>query len=69
MPVERLDPSQVMGESPEAVAAFIESDYKVRSGLCPNDCGLLTIVEDGRIQECQKCGYFTNKMPDKDTSQ
>ena len=73
MPVERLDRSQIAGLSGADVDSFIESDFKIRSGLCPNGCGLLSIVDDGDglgpAQVCDKCNYFTNVMPEKDTSQ
>jgi hypothetical protein len=43
--VERLDPSRVAVEdgpdAAERVQAFIERDYRIRSGLCPNGCGLM----------------------------
>lgn len=62
MPIERLDPSQIAGLNDHDVRRFIESDFKVRQGLCPNDCGLLIPYSEG--QECPSCGYFTNKLPE-----
>ena len=67
MPIERLDRSRIVGLSEADVDAFIESDFKIRSGLCPNGHGLMAL--DGWGQECAQCGFTTNKMPDKDTSQ
>lgn len=65
--IERLDPARIVGESAESVAQYIESDYKIRSGLCPNDCGLLTPTEWG--QECRNCGFLCNTKMEKGTAQ
>jgi len=65
MTVERLDPSRVAGASEEDVRAFIESDFKIRSGLCPNGCGLLTPLSWG--QECAKCYFSCNTVADPET--
>lgn len=58
--IERLSPDQigVIGGDESDVRRHIESDFKIRSGLCPNGCGLLASVEYG--QECQKCSFFCN---------
>jgi hypothetical protein len=58
MPVERLDPSRVAGLCDADVRSFIESDFKIRSGQCPNDCGLLSTEPWG--QSCPKCGFSCN---------
>lgn len=46
------------------IAKFVASDYKIRSGLCPNNCGTLSTIESGSMQECAKCGFCTNVLPD-----
>jgi hypothetical protein len=58
--IERKDPSriQVLGGSNADVRAYIESDFKIRSGLCPNGCGLLTENDYG--QDCPACGFSCN---------
>lgn len=60
--VERLDPSRIAVEDgPDAakqVRRYIESDFKIRSGLCPNGCGLMTENDYG--QECPACNFSCN---------
>lgn len=58
--IERIDPSriEVLGGKADDVRAFIESDFKIRSGLCPNGCGLL--AENDYGQECPACGFSCN---------
>ena len=63
MSVERLDPAQLAGLDEQSVRAFIESDFKIRSGLCPNDHGLMRETE--YIQHCVVCGFSTNKLPER----
>ncbi|MGO4608388.1 hypothetical protein AB4142_18825 [Variovorax sp. 2RAF20] len=60
MAVERLDPERlaVVGGEEGDLKRFIESDFKIRSGLCPNGCGLLTEVAYG--QECPACNFSCN---------
>ncbi len=64
--VERLNPEDilVLGGNEDDAKRFIESDFKRRSGLCPNNCGLLQPCSYG--QECPKCGFSCNTMPDKE---
>lgn len=66
MTVERRDPQFLVGESEESVRRFIESDFRIRSGLCPNGHGLLNPTDFG--QECPKCGFFCNTRAERDTS-
>ena len=58
--VERLDPSRLATAGGDAndLRRFIESDFKIRSGLCPNGCGLMTEVDYG--QECVACHFSCN---------
>ncbi len=65
--VERLDPEQLGGTSEESVRAFIESDFRIRQGLCPNGCGLLH--EDNGGQCCERCSFWTKKPAEKSTPQ
>lgn len=58
MAVERIDPSRLMGVNAAEAAAFVESDFKIRSGLCPNGHGLMQEPEWG--QQCPTCGFSTN---------
>lgn len=62
--VERADPSNyyVLGGTEEEVNQFVANDLKIRSGLCPNGCGLLSW--DGTFQECGKCGFVCNTRPE-----
>ena len=63
--VERLDPSRLMvvGGGEEDLKRFIESDFKIRSGLCPNGHGLMTEISYG--QECPVCGFSCNTPAEK----
>ena len=58
--VERKDPSRfvVLGGSKADSERFAEEDFRIRSGLCPNGCGLNDPTEYG--QKCPKCGFFCN---------
>lgn len=58
--VERLSPDQigVVGGSEDDARKFIESDYRIRNGLCPNGCGLMQTTDFG--QECGKCSFICN---------
>jgi len=58
--VDRIDPDRIgiLGGDNEDIAAFIESDFRIRSGMCPNGCGLLTPNEYGQC--CEKCGFSCN---------
>ena len=59
--VKKLDPQRIQiagGVSSKVVHAFIEHDFAIRSGQCPNRCGLLFPCEDG--QECPICHFWCN---------
>lgn len=58
MALERIDKSRIAGISGTDLDAYIESDFKIRSGLCPNDHGLM-LAEDG-LQHCPVCKFTTN---------
>ncbi len=66
--VERKDPRciGVVGGDEKAIARHIESDFKIRSGLCPNGHGLMT--EGNGIQECPTCHFVTNVLAEKGAS-
>lgn len=63
--VERKDPRTIAvpDGDPEQIRRFIEGDFKIRSGLCPNDCGLMT--EADGMQECPKCHFVCNTPSEK----
>lgn len=56
--IERLSPDSLASTDPGAVSAFIESDFRIRSGCCPNGCGLMAPNSYG--QECPACGFSCN---------
>lgn len=58
--VERIHPDRlgILGEDQSDIQRFIESDFKIRSGLCPNGHGLMTPNDYG--QECPQCGFTCN---------
>jgi hypothetical protein len=58
--VERIDPDRivVLGGDESDAQSFIESDFKIRSGMCPNNCGLM--VADQHGQNCLQCGFSCN---------
>jgi hypothetical protein len=65
MTVERLTRDQVAGTSEADVTRFIESDFRIRQGLCPNGHGLM--AESAHEQECDTCGFSTNKRREQRT--
>ncbi len=64
MEIERADPDriEVLGGKPGDKERCIEIDFRIRSGLCPNGHGLMTM--GGWGQECPTCGFTCNTMPD-----
>jgi hypothetical protein len=64
MPIERLDPDRVgiLGGDEEDVKRFVDHDFLIRCGMCPNGCGLLAF--DGQFQSCGKCNFSTNCRPE-----
>jgi hypothetical protein len=65
MTVERVDPGRlsIIGGGEDDLKRYIESDFKIRSGLCPNDCGLMTECDYG--QECPTCHFSCNTLAEK----
>ena len=63
--IERKDPRTiaVLGGDEEDVRRHVKSDFKIRSGLCPNGCGLMT--ESDGLQKCPKCNFTTNVLSEK----
>ncbi|WP_333679927.1 hypothetical protein [Dyella sp.] len=63
--IERIDISRihVLGGTDDDARRFVESDFKIRSGLCPNGHGLLQETDFG--QACEQCGFSTNKRAEK----
>lgn len=58
MSVDRIDKDRIAGISGTDLDKFVESDFKIRSGLCPNGHGLMTADASG--QQCPVCGFWTN---------
>ena len=67
--VERKDPSRfvVIGGSEADSARAAEQDFRIRSGACPNGCGLLEPTDYG--QRCAWCGLFCNTRAEAETAQ
>jgi hypothetical protein len=62
--VERADPDriEVLCGRPGDKERFIESDFLIRSGMCPNGHGLMTLAGWG--QECPQCNFTCNTLPE-----
>lgn len=56
--VERIDKSRIMGLAGTDLERYVESDFKIRSGMCPNGHGLMQ-AKDG-LQHCPVCKFTTN---------
>jgi hypothetical protein len=56
--IERIDKSRIAGVVGTDLDAYIESDFKIRSGLCPNGHGLMS--SDDGLQQCPVCKFTTN---------
>lgn len=67
MTIERKSRNQVAGTSVADVDRFIESDFLIRSGLCPNGHGLMS--EDDRGQQCGACGFTCNTKSERGVAQ
>jgi hypothetical protein len=69
MAVERTHPDSIAilgGDGTEKEKRdFLERDFRIRSGLCPNGCGLMSYA-DG-IQSCAKCNFACNIRPELET--
>lgn len=62
--VERLNPDHLAAVNGDTdIRAFIESDFKIRSGTCPNGHGLMSQMVWG--QECPSCGFSTNVLAEQ----
>lgn len=59
MTVKRKNPDNIHGFATRAEAQkFCDQDYLIRTGMCPNGCGLLMEHDDG--QDCPKCQFACN---------
>lgn len=60
--VERLDHEciGVPTDQADQIPRIIESDYRIRTGQCPNGCGLMSQDEHG--QDCLKCKFQCNML-------
>ena len=58
--IERKDVGRivVLGGTEKDAARFVEEDYRIRSGMCPNGCGMNESTDYG--QRCPACGFFCN---------
>lgn len=58
--VDALDPDNVaiLHGKPGDLERHIQSDYRIRCGLCPNGCGLMLPCDYG--QECPGCQFSCN---------
>lgn len=68
--VQRLDPSTLATTAeatPDSIRRFIEADFHIRSGLCPNGHGLMAPIEYG--QQCPFCHFATNTLAEPGTAQ
>lgn len=65
--VERLDRDRivVLGGTDADVARFVESDFRIRSGMCPNGHGLMEPTEYG--QQCPACGFWCNTPAERES--
>ncbi len=54
----------ILAESPEVAARFIETDFLIRSGMCPNGHGLMQ--EEENLQRCPTCLFSTNVAAEKE---
>lgn len=64
MTIERIDKSRIMGLSGDDLDRFVEDDFRIRNGLCPNGHGLMA-TEDG-LQHCSVCKFTTNVLCELD---
>jgi hypothetical protein len=60
--IERIDRNRIIGLSEAELDLYVESDFRIRSGMCPNEHGLLH--DDGNVQRCETCGFVTNVRPE-----
>lgn len=58
MAVERIDKKRIAGIAGTDLDKYVEHDFLIRSGMCPNGHGLMT--DDGNGQQCPACGFWTN---------
>lgn len=60
--VERIDPGTiaVLNEKLGDKEQYIESDFRIRNGICPNGHGLMMSGEG--YQTCTTCNFWTNKL-------
>lgn len=64
MAIERIDKSRIMGLAGTDLDKYVESDFKIRSGMCPNGHGLMTLAGWG--QQCPECCFTCNTLPELD---
>ena len=62
--VERIDKSRIAGLAGTDLDKYVESDFRIRSGLCPNGHGLMT--EDDGGQKCHR-RFHTDELSGHDS--
>lgn len=67
--IERKDPANiaVLGGTEADARRFVETDFLIRSGQCPNGHGLMRPTDYG--QRCPACGFFCNTRAESMTAQ
>lgn len=59
MTVARKNPDHIFGYATrEEAQRHCDQDYLIRTGMCPNGCGLMS--EDGDGQNCTSCNFWCN---------
>jgi hypothetical protein len=63
MAIERKSRDQIWGLPAADIDRYLDQDVLIRSGMCPNGCGLMHEGDDG--QHCMKCNFMCNTLPEK----
>lgn len=63
---ERADPDTVavLHGRPGDLERHLRSDQLIRSGMCPNGCGLMAPAGNWG-QECPACNFVCNTLPEQ----
>lgn len=63
--IERADPDrvEVLCGKPGDKERYLRSDQRIRSGMCPNGCGLMAPAGNWG-QECLQCNFVCNTLPE-----
>lgn len=67
MTIERKSADTIIGFATRAEAErYCDQDLLIRQGMCPNGHGLMPQKSGPRFQQCPKCRFCTNVMPEKE---